>query len=96
MKKMYLRERERAFLQEVTEKATAKEWMAPVLAATGAKVVSENEHIIQAELDNDPDAGIYALKLRDQGISASFEFLRSKYDLSFFFPALSFSPQQCQ
>lgn len=62
----------------MSDKATAKEWMAPVLAATGAKVVLETEDTIEAELDNDPDKGIYSLKLRDQGISASFEFLRSK------------------
>lgn len=64
--------------KEVMEQATAAEWMKPVLAATGAKVTSESENFIQAELDNDPDNGIYSLKLRDQGISASFEFLRSK------------------
>jgi hypothetical protein len=64
--------------KEVMEKATAAEWMQGVLTVTGAKVISQTDNFIQAELDNDPDHGVYVLKLRDQGISASFEFLRSR------------------
>jgi len=63
---------------EVMEKATAKEWMAPVLKQTGAKVISETPNIIKAELDNDPDNQVFVFKRCDQGLAASFEFLRSR------------------
>lgn len=64
--------------KEVTEKATAKEWMEGVLKVTHATVVEESEGIIKAEVANDPDKGIFTLKLRDEGIAASFAFLRSR------------------
>jgi len=64
--------------KEVTEKATAKEWMEGVLKVTHATVVEQNENIIKAEVANDPDNGIFTLKLRDEGMSASFAFLRSR------------------
>jgi len=63
---------------EVLEKATAKEWMAAVVKATGVKIVSETQNLIKAELDNDPDKDIFVFKRRDQGVSASVEFLRSR------------------
>jgi len=64
--------------KEVTEKATAADWMEGVLKATGATVVSQTENIIKAELLNDPDNGIFTLKKRDEGLSAGFAFLRSR------------------
>jgi len=64
--------------KEVTEKATAADWMEGVLKATGATVVHKDEHVIKAELLNDPDNGVFTLKKRDEGMSASFAFLRSR------------------
>jgi hypothetical protein len=63
---------------EVVEKATAKDWMAAVVKATGVKIISETPNVIKAELDNDPDNQIFVFKRRDQGVSASIEFLRSR------------------
>jgi len=64
--------------KEVMEKATAAEWMAGVLKVTHCTVVEKSEHIIKAEVANDPDKNIFTLKLRDEGMSASFAFLRSR------------------
>jgi hypothetical protein len=64
--------------KEVTEKATAAEWMEGVLKVTKAKVVEQSESIIKAEVANDPDNGVFTLKLRDEGMAASFAFLRSR------------------
>jgi len=63
---------------EVTQKATATEWMEGVLKVTKATVVQQSEGIIKAEVINDPDNGVFVLKLRDEGMSASFAFLRSR------------------
>jgi len=64
--------------KEVTEKATAAEWMEGVLKVTKATVVEKTENIIKAEIANDPDNGVFTLKLRDEGMAASFAFLRSR------------------
>jgi len=64
--------------QEVVEKATAKDWMAAVIKATGVKIISETPNLIKAEVDNDPDKDVFVFKRRDQGVSASVEFLRSR------------------
>jgi len=64
--------------KEVTEKATAAEWMEGVLKVTKATVVEQSASIIKAEIANDPDNGIFTLKLRDEGMSAAFAFLRSR------------------
>lgn len=64
--------------KEVTEKATAAEWMEGVLKVTNATVTEKTENVIKAEIANDPDKGVFTLKLRDEGMAASFAFLRSR------------------
>lgn len=64
--------------KEVVERATCKEFMEGVLKVTGCTILHEDENFIKAHLTANPDAGIYALKLRDEGINAAFTFLRSR------------------
>jgi glutathione S-transferase len=64
--------------KEVTDKATAEEWMEGVLKVTNATVVEKTQNIIKAEVANDPDRGVFTLKLRDEAMAASFAFLRSR------------------
>jgi len=61
--------------KEVMDKATAAEWMEGVLKVIpSANILEKTDNIIKAEVANDPDKGIFTLKLRDEAMSASFAF----------------------
>lgn len=64
--------------KEEEDKATVEEWMEPILKVTHAKITKQTKGFIAAEVENAPEKGIFTLKLRDEGIAASFQFLRSK------------------
>jgi hypothetical protein len=62
-----------------TEKSfSAKEWVETVMAPVGGKIVKEEGDFIAAVAEGDAEKGKFPLKMRDEAISAGFQFIKSK------------------
>lgn len=64
--------------KECEDKATLDEFMAAVLKPFNGKAVPAGDKMAACEIAGNPDKNIFPLKLRDECISAGFDFLRAK------------------
>lgn len=66
--------------KEVADKCTVAEWLGALIAPEDVKgeIIEQNEFFGKAVAKANPDAGLFALKMRDSAIGAGFQFLRSK------------------
>jgi hypothetical protein len=64
--------------EEKKEQFSMKEWIAAVVAATGATVDSETDELVKLHADGDGAKELFPLKMRDAGQAAAIAYIRSK------------------